>query len=103
MAHPPPKGPTPHYRSHVTPHTTLPSFHFRTSGDHREELRPDMRRRCWYCRYKKVHGDPKNPPLARERARVLALMGVSQTSVWCPLCDLPLCKTQGCYHDFHTV
>ena len=104
MIHPPLQGPTPHYRSHITLHTTLPPFLFRTHGDHHQDHQPNMSRSCWYCCYKTIHGDQKKPLVpAWERASVLAQMKISQTGVWCSLCDLPLCKTQNCFHDFHTV
>jgi len=62
MAYPSLQNPIPHYRTYGTLPTTLPPFSIRTRGDHQEDHRPDLRRRCWYCRYKKVHGDPKKPP-----------------------------------------
>lgn len=56
------QNPIPNYRSSVTLPTPLPPFSICTSEDHLEDHPPDMRRRYWYCHYKKVHGDPKNPP-----------------------------------------
>jgi len=75
MAHPPLQRPAPHYCTPLTPHTTLPSFHFRTSVNHREELQPDMRRCCWYCWSKKVQSNPKNHLPALDQAPRLSSNG----------------------------
>jgi hypothetical protein len=93
----------PSYRSHISINTTLPDPSLRYYGQHTEFYDRKQRRECWYCRFKKIHGDLKNPLTARKRSQVLAEAAISDTGVWCTLCNLPLCKQQNCFFDFHTV
>lgn len=101
--HPLTSLPKPDPRAYVTSKSTLPSFSFRTTGHHQQIFQANKKQQCWYCRYKKTHGDPKNPPPVRNRVSILQQMKVSDTGVWCSLCEIPLCKRNGCFLDFHTV
>jgi len=95
--------PQPESKSYVTLKTSLPPFHLRTTGDHQPYSRSNQRQLCWYCRYKKLHGDPKNPPPACQRKEHLEAIEVSKTATWCSRCELPLCLKNRCFLDFHTV
>jgi len=101
--HPLNSPPKPDLRSYVTSKTPLPPFSFRTTGNHRQSLQANKKQQCWNCRYKKTHGNPKYPPPARNRVSVLQQMKVSDMGIWCSLCEIRLCKRNGCFLDFHTV
>ena len=93
--------PIPH--AYVTLKTSLPSFHFRTTGTHQVVSQQNDRQQCWYCRFKKVHGDPRNPAPARQRSEILRTMKIRKTGTWCSLCKIPLCMVDKCFFHFHTT
>ncbi|RPA97561.1 hypothetical protein L873DRAFT_1690493, partial [Choiromyces venosus 120613-1] len=95
--------PQPHFQAYVTKKTSLPPFHFRTTGSHQPLSQQNWRKQCWYCRYKKIHGDPKNPLPAHQQTEILQTMKVSKTGTWCSICEIPLCLVNQCFFNFHTV
>ncbi|RPA95719.1 hypothetical protein L873DRAFT_1929907 [Choiromyces venosus 120613-1] len=62
--HPLNSPPKPDSRAYVTSKTSLPPFSFRTTDDYQQIFQTNKKKQCWYCHYKKTHGNPKNPPPA---------------------------------------
>ena len=101
--HPLLTNPKPDSHAYVTAKTSLPPFFFRTTGAHLQPFLPNKKHQCWYCQYKKCNDDSKYPPPIRQRAEILQKMKVSETGIWSALCEIPLCKRNRCFFDYHTL